>query len=507
MGCTPSRVLPDAPATATTSAPASAVLITESAPALTGQAVENEVQPFRPTSSSSSQTPQTVEVSPAVVRPMHHSQPSQSLRPSEFSASQQQASPRSQAQLSPSSQHTASAGSSHLPLFAPPAASSAPRVSILKAPGDRKKKDWDAIRAAKQATVSPHHAAAASSSGIVNYKGGALAEEKELEQQEASSLLATEEQKEQQTPPVARRNIIRTQSSSSQVSQPVRLSRPQSIPTAAATQSGDSPPSQSPSHAVDGATKSARSGSAANSRQNSFRTPAGGAKKKKRRTSHQGMMSKLALQFPAVRQSFAAVYSSFQQFCHLSASPASAAAPSSALLPSSLSALGHISLEKFPALLEHLTHQSCSFTGEQVHELFALSHVEHSATLTFRECLIAIALGYYLAAPHATAAVLGSPPAAVDPNFDRIARGFKVIRSAFDEIDDDSSGMLSADEMKQALFAASSGQSKDDVLQARFHELDINGDGDVEFKEFLYGVVSWVGMTSEEELDDIEQSA
>ena len=252
------------------------------------------------------------------------------------------------------------------------------------------------------------------------------------------------------------------------------------------------------------------SGSAAASRQNSFRTP---GKKKKRRTSHQGMMSKLALQFPAVRASFAAVYSSFQQFCHMAASDNTVPAnPTSSALPTSMSSLGHISLEKFPALLEHLTHHNCTFSADQITNLFALSHIEHSSTLTFRECLIAVAIGYYLAPSDPIDSSPQPVPSSVttpngDPNFIKIARGFKVIRSAFDEIDDDNSGMLSADEMKQALFAASSGQSKDDVLQARFEELDINGDGDVEFKEFLYGVVSWVGMTSEEELDDIEQDA
>ena len=341
-------------------------------------------------------------------------------------------------------------------------------MSILKAPGDKKRKGLGRHQAAKQAAVSPHHT-----------KSGTVDEEKELEE-----AAAAEEQKEQ-TPNLNTRNIVRTLSSSSQLSQPHRLTRPQSIPLTPVLQSHDSPPSESPSNAgqQDAVTRPVKLGSAANSRQNSFRSSSG--KKKKRRTSHQGMMSKLALQFPAVRASFAAVYSSFQQFCHLSVSdlPGTAAATATATatsptLPTSMSLLGHISLEKFPALLEHLTHHNCTFTAEQVRQLFTLSHIEHSATLTFRECLIAIALGYYLS-PQPTAA-------SADPNFDKIARGFKVIKAAFEEIDDDSSGMLSADEMKQALFAASSGQSKDDVLQARFEELDINGDGDVEFKEFLY---------------------
>jgi Ca2+-binding EF-hand superfamily protein len=82
-----------------------------------------------------------------------------------------------------------------------------------------------------------------------------------------------------------------------------------------------------------------------------------------------------------------------------------------------------------------------------------------------------------------------------------------MVEKAFQEIDDDGSGMLSVNEMKQALFAASPVKGKQDeekdTLDMRFRELDLNGDGDVEFKEFLYGVVSWVGMTSEEEMDDI----
>ena len=473
---------------------------------------EDEVRPFRPASSSLSQSHQAIETSAAVVRPTYHSQPSQSLRPSEFSASHTaQSTPRSQTQLqphtatqlSPSSQQSAAAASS-LPLFAPPAASSAPRVSILKLPGERKpKKDWDAIRAAKQAAVSPHHNNHSGSKGAVAVEEKQLDEEQPADDEDEGAAAAVEEQKEQHaTPNGNSRKIIRTQSSSSQQrSQPHRLTRPLSIPIAAtaAAHSNESPPSQSPSNGREAAQKPAKLSSAAGSRQNSFHS--GGSRKKKRRTSHQGMMSKLALQFPAVQASFAAVYSSFQQFCQLAASdqPASAAAPASPP-PTGIGALGHISLDQFPALLSHLTHSSSTFTAEQALSLFAVSRIEHSATLTFRECLIAIALGYYLAPAGSVS------PQAADPNFDKIARGFRVIRAAFDEIDDDASGMLSADEMKQALFAASSGQSRDDVLQARFKELDINGDGDVEFKEFLYGVVSWVGMTSEEELDDIEQS-
>ena len=495
MGCTPSRVQPSA-ATGSLDATAAGprIVVAEASHSVLAAVAENEVQPLGPTSSSLSNASEAMEASAAIERPTHQSAVSQSLRPSELSASHtQQSTPRSLAQLSPSSQrqqslYTLQPAGTPTGMFTPSPASSAPRVSILRAPGDKKKKDWDAIRAAKQAAVSPHQQST---------KTTLVVEEKEVEEDEDGAAVAAEEQKEQQTPNGGARSFVRTQSSSSQLSQRRRLTRPHSIPTTAMAQTADSPPSQSPTNDTDTATKPVKLGSAATSRQNSFRTSSN--KRRKRRTSHQGMMSKLALQFPAVRASFSAVYTSFQQFCQMAASDQPAPSSTSPL-PTSTPGLpvGHISVEKFPALLEHLTHHSCTFTSEHALGLFALSHIEHSPTLTFRECLIAVALGYYLSPQQPLTA-------STDPNFDNIARGFRVIRAAFDEIDDDSSGMLSADEMKQALFAASSGQSRDDVLQARFKELDINGDGDVEFKEFLYGVVSWVGMTSEEELDDIEQ--
>ena len=388
-------------------------------------------------------------------------------------------------------------------MHSPPSASSAPRVSILKVPGEKKpRKDWDAIRAAKQAAVSPQH------------KKSATLEEKELEEVTPDGGGGEGEQKEYFAQSPVIRNIVRTQSSSSQHSTSQRrLNRPQSFPVmpTVTTQDKDTPPSQSPSN-QEAATRPVRlaDGNGGNSRQNSFRTVGGGGKKpKKRRTSHQGMMSKLALQFPAVRASFGAVYTSFQQFCHMTVASTDSPLPTVVSPVASISALGHISLEKFPALLEHLTHHNCTFSQEQVLNLFTVSHIEHSPTLTFRECLIAVALGYYLAPPATAATTTTASTTATDPNFDKIARGFRVIKSAFEEIDDDNSGMLSADEMKQALFATASNNGQlitNDVLQARFKELDINGDGDVEFKEFLYGVVSWVGMTSEEELDDIEQN-
>ena len=362
-------------------------------------------------------------------------------------------------------------------LHAPPSAASRPRASILKKDG--RKKDFEAIRAAKHIT-SP-----------LGGKGTAAGAEAEEEKQR-------HDDDGDQTPARAAAGSIASHAVVNSFSDSLP-----SIPQPALLTSEEKERTPSPSP-----TASAAAAAGAGSRQNSFKSS---ARRGKRRTSHQGMMSRLALQFPAIRESFAAVYSSFQQFCDLTASSPSNSGAERGVQQqtlSSLSGLGHITLSQFPRLLSHLTHHTQSFSQQQVAELFAASHLTHSPTLSFRECLIAVALGYYLAPARPPSGIDGSSSSSSssDPSFERIGKGFQVVRRAFAEIDDDGSGRLDVSEMKQALFAASSGSSRDELLQTRFKELDLNGDGDVEFKEFLYGVFSWVGMTTEEEMDEIEQS-
>jgi Ca2+-binding EF-hand superfamily protein len=77
------------------------------------------------------------------------------------------------------------------------------------------------------------------------------------------------------------------------------------------------------------------------------------------------------------------------------------------------------------------------------------------------------------------------------PQFTEISKGFKVVEKAFKDMDDDGSGTVDAKELKTALFA-SAGGSASATLEARFKELDFNGDGDVSFPEFLYGFSQWV---------------
>eukprot|EP00490_Sorites_sp_Unknown_P029782 CAMPEP_0114661296 /NCGR_PEP_ID=MMETSP0191-20121206/22165_1 /TAXON_ID=126664 /ORGANISM="Sorites sp." /LENGTH=77 /DNA_ID=CAMNT_0001893295 /DNA_START=651 /DNA_END=887 /DNA_ORIENTATION=+ len=44
----------------------------------------------------------------------------------------------------------------------------------------------------------------------------------------------------------------------------------------------------------------------------------------------------------------------------------------------------------------------------------------------------------------------------------------------------------------------------DDLIDQRLGELDFNGDKDVEFPEFVWGLSAWVGIFEDDDDDDIE---
>ena len=351
----------------------------------------------------------------------------------------------------PATSFTSSPSPLSLTLHAPPSSDSVPLQSILRQPG--KKKDFDAIRALKNlpTLASPKAAPPTSPSP-----------------RKADLRVDSEPARELRESP--RRESL----------QPL-------------------PEQQTPSPTAGSGRKLSTGGGNSNgaSRQNSLKV-----KKVKRRTSHQGMLSKLALQFPAIRRSFDAVYAAFTLCCQQKGSARGRG----------VRQLGHMSADLFPDFIRHLTRTQ--LTPAQLQELLTHAKVTEAATLTFRETLIAVALGYYLRPQ----AVGDGGEEGSDSTWATVGYGFRVIEKAFRDIDDDGSGMLSVAEMKQALFATAKEGGGDGVetewtevderdqgtLDERFKELDLNGDGDVEFREFLYGVVSWVGMTSDEEADDAD---
>lgn len=185
-----------------------------------------------------------------------------------------------------------------------------------------------------------------------------------------------------------------------------------------------------------------------------------------------------------------------------------------------------ISLNKLGLLLNQLSYGHKVFTEEEVKELFKISDLDSSKTISFREFLIAAAIGYFLKDP-------ASFETAATSEFLEIQRGFRAVEKAFKEMDVDHSNSVDVNELKKALFAttnerkshktkadehseneiahsdqlpshtsnpsmAANPPSEADILELRFKELDFDGDGDIYFPEFLYGFVAWVGFDEDD---------
>jgi Ca2+-binding EF-hand superfamily protein len=190
-----------------------------------------------------------------------------------------------------------------------------------------------------------------------------------------------------------------------------------------------------------------------------------------RRTSHKGMLSALALKFPMIRASFVAVHRVFEQYHRERMQQAAATVNSTASIKSKTTATASqqktnnatesqssqtrrntefdkqaITQDKLKDVLQVIASHK-QFTDDEVKSLFALSDLDGSATISFREFLIVVACGYFLKVDPSKDA-----DAAADTSFMSIRKGFKAIEDAFNEMDEDKSGTVDASELKRALF-------------------------------------------------------
>ena len=97
-----------------------------------------------------------------------------------------------------------------------------------------------------------------------------------------------------------------------------------------------------------------------------------------RSASHRGRMTALAMSFPKIRKSFVAVQTVFEQYCRRKGNDRK-----------------ELSLDKLGAALNAIcTHKQ--FSDQEVRELFNKSDLDGSRSITFREFLIAVGVGYFL---------------------------------------------------------------------------------------------------------------
>jgi Ca2+-binding EF-hand superfamily protein len=228
---------------------------------------------------------------------------------------------------------------------------------------------------------------------------------------------------------------------------------------------------------VDAAIKAEEAASPANAKaegadaDNPKRRSGGGLKKKKsgkRKASHQGMISRLALQFPIIKRSFDAVHTTFEEY-HIDGGKG----PKDA-----------IQADHLKDVMEHVGEHK-EFSDDEIKDLFHVANLNGELTITFKEFLIAIAMGYFLKVE------------SEHEEFLEIQRGFKVVEKAFHDMDADGGGTVDPEELKNALFSSTSDGVDPAILEKRLKELDFDGGGDISLPEFMYGMISWVGFQDE----------
>jgi Ca2+-binding EF-hand superfamily protein len=185
-------------------------------------------------------------------------------------------------------------------------------------------------------------------------------------------------------------------------------------------------------------------------------------------------MTRLAMQFPHIRKSFR----SCKQVFDICAGER-----------------GHISVNEVRPLLIQLGARDETLSDEEIERIVHTSDLSSDNQLDFREFLIAAAVGCFLRPM--------DEDSRLSPEFVSNRKGFAVAREAFDAIDEDSSGEIDYEELKIAFLAMKHGSQDDELTQARLNELDFNGDRAIEFPEFVWGIIAWVGMDSDGD-DDSE---
>jgi Ca2+-binding EF-hand superfamily protein len=158
-----------------------------------------------------------------------------------------------------------------------------------------------------------------------------------------------------------------------------------------------------------------------------------------------------------------------------------------------------IGLDKLHVLLSIIGEKKI-WSNAEVQELFNLADLDRSKTISFREFLICIAVGYFLKVEDSS-----------DEKFLEIQRGFRVIQEAFKLMDSNNSNSVEAEELKSALLGSidnnnqanlvnseQAAKNQRELLESRFAELDFNADGSVSFAEFLFGFITWVSFDEAE---------
>ncbi|KAG7018862.1 putative calcium-binding protein CML22 [Cucurbita argyrosperma subsp. argyrosperma] len=151
---------------------------------------------------------------------------------------------------------------------------------------------------------------------------------------------------------------------------------------------------------------------------------------------------------------------------------------------------GSIDREELKKCLQQL---QMHMNEDEVEDLFHSCDIDGSSGIQFNEFIVLLCLIYLLKDQHSpTKSKLGSP---------QLEATFDTIIQAFIFLDKNGDGNLNKKEMVKALNEASPFErSPARITKTRFREMDWNNNGKVNFREFLFGFINWVGIDTDDDL-------
>ncbi|KAJ0034713.1 hypothetical protein Pint_25414 [Pistacia integerrima] len=155
---------------------------------------------------------------------------------------------------------------------------------------------------------------------------------------------------------------------------------------------------------------------------------------------------------------------------------------------------GIIDREELKKCLEKL---QLSLKEQEIDELFDFCDIDGSEGIQFNEFIVLLCLIYLLVIPSSSPDMIekvGSP---------ELKATFDTIVDAFLFLDKNGDGKLNKKDMLKSLNESYPREkSPAHVTKNRFKEMDWDKNGKVSFREFLFSLIRWVGIDTDEEITE-----
>lgn len=135
-----------------------------------------------------------------------------------------------------------------------------------------------------------------------------------------------------------------------------------------------------------------------------------------------------------------------------------------------------------------------NFTDEEINDLFEACDINKDMKITFNEFIVLICLVFLLK---------GGTPAQHAIAIPDMESTYETIVDAFIGLDKNKDGYVSKEEMFDAIKETATGErSSGKIAMKRFEEMDWDRNGTVNFKEFLFAFMQWVGIEDNDDCED-----